>query len=291
MSSSLSRRGFVLFLVLVVVAVLAAFLFSVTYFTSLSFSRADQLKNYAKAYHGAVSAVKVALKFLKNDDNGYDGAGDDWSSPLHYAYGGVTISVRITDECSRLNLNELKNPLYFKVFQRLLDELNLDPSLADAVKDWIDRDSQVTGSNGAEADYYEAFGYKPSNGPMKSLGELYLVKGFTPKVVKKLWPYLTVYGSGKINVNSAPKQLLTALSEQITPDLADSIIEARPLRKLQDLMEVPGFTKELYFSIRPLITNRCNYFRIEATSTCGDAEVTVLAFTTRDRVLEWKVVK
>ncbi|ADU97477.1 hypothetical protein Theam_1516 [Thermovibrio ammonificans HB-1] len=290
MSSSPSRRGFVLFIVLVVVAVLAAFLFSVLFLSSQGVKRSEAVKDYTVAYHAAVSAVKIALKYLKEDDNSFDGTGDDWAKPIHYNYSGVALSIRIEDLCGKLNVNKLTNPVYFKVGKRLFEELNLNPDLLDALKDWIDKDSRVTG-DGAEADYYEAFGYKPSNSPMKSLGELYYVKGFTYKVVKKVKPYFTVYGSGKVNVNSAGKKLLMALSDRITPTLADSIIEARPIRKLQDLLDIPGFTRELYFEIRPIITNRCNYFRVEVTASYGDATASVVALTTRRRILEWKVVE
>jgi len=49
--------------------------------------------------------------------------------------------------------------------------------------------------------------------------------------------------------------------------------------------------KELYYEILPLITNRCNYFKVEVTASYGGATATVEAYTTRNRILEWKVVE
>jgi len=157
-------------------------------------------------------------------------------------------------------------------------------------KDWIDKDNIPT-EDGVESFYYETLGYRPANAPMKSLSELYYIKGVNEKVFKMLEDYLTVYGNGKINVNSAPLELLLALSDEMDEETAKAVIEARPIRKLEDLMNLPGFTKELYFLIKPLITNKCNYFRIEVSASYQDSIVSLLAFSSRNKILEWIVLQ
>ena len=271
------------------VAAVAAFLFSVFYLSNSTYRQTEGLKDYVTSYHAAVSAVKIALKYLKEDNNGFDGEGDDWSKPVAYNYRGIFISIRIADECGKFNVNKLTDPRYYRVGKRLFNELG-KPEIADAIKDWIDKDS-VSSPFGAEADYYESSGYRPSNKPMKSLGELLYVKGVDRKTFRELSPYLTVYGNGKINVNSAPKKVLLALSDRMGEEAADSIIEARPIKKLETLKELPGIDRELYYEILPLITNRCNTFRVEVTASYGNSTVTVVAYTTRSRILEWKVVE
>lgn len=272
------------------VASVAAFLFSVFYVSNASYKTTQGLKDYIVAYHAAVSAVKIALKYLKEDNNGYDGAGDDWSKPIFYNYRGIFISVKISDECGKLNVNKITEKRYYNVIKRLFESLGYGEELADCLKDWIDRD-KIPSPYGAEDYYYESLGYKPSNAPMKTINELYYVKDFSEDVVKKLKRYLTVYGSGKVNVNSAPKKVLLSLSNEMTEDVADSIIEARPIKRIEDLKDVPGMDKELYYEILPLITNRCNYFKVEVTASYGGATATVEAYTTRNRILEWKVVE
>ncbi|TCK04640.1 type II secretion system protein K (GspK) [Phorcysia thermohydrogeniphila] len=289
MSSSGSRKGFVLFLVLVMVSVTASFLFSLYYVSTLNFKKAESFRDYTVAYHAAVSAVKLALYFLRNDNNGFDGIGDDWASPFYYNYRGISVSIRIEDECGKINVNNLKDNRWYGIAQRLFEKLELNVDLADALRDWIDGDDEVFG-NGAESFYYEGLGYRPSNVPMKSIYELFYVKGVDDRVFKKLRNYLTVYG-GKVNVNSAPKEVLLALSPQMGEDAVDSIIENRPIKDLTKLKELPGFDEELYFEIKPLITVRCNYFRIEATAHSGDTTATVEAYANRYKVLEWKVVQ
>lgn len=289
-SSKINRRGFVLFVVLIMVGVLAPVLFSIYTFSSLNYDRTENFKNYLKAYHGAVSAVKVALYFLKHDNNNFDGVGDDWYKPIFYNYKGLALSVTIRDECGKLDVNKLSSPLYYRMAQRLIADLNLDESLADVLKDWVDRDSEVTGS-GAESFYYNSLGYSPTNGPMKSIYELYYLKGISPGLFKKLSKFLTVYGSGKVNVNSAPKEVLLSLSRDMTETAADSIIESRPITNIEKLEDLPGIDKELYFKIRPFITNRCDYFRVDVVASYGGSTAEVVAYTDRNKVLEWKVVQ
>lgn len=270
-------------------AAVAVFLFSVFYLSNSSYRKAEGLKDYTVAYHAAVSAVKIALKYLGQDNNGFDGAGDDWSKPIAYNYRGIFVSIRINDECGKFNINKLTNPLYYRIGKRLFEELGKREAV-DAVRDWIDRDN-VPSPFGAEEDYYESMGYRPSNRPMRSLGELLYVKGIDEKSFKELSKYLTVYGNGKININSAPKKVLLSLSDRMGDDVADSIIEARPLKKVEDLKEVPGVDRELYYEILPLITNRCNYFKVVVSASYGDSTVSLVAYTTRSTILEWKVVE
>jgi general secretion pathway protein K len=289
-SSAKSGRGFVLFVVLVMVAVVSAFLFSLYTLSQKSYSRAVWLKDYATAYHAAVSAVKIALSFLREDKNGFDGEGDDWARPIVYSYRGIAISIRIEDECGKLNINTITKERYYSIHSRLLEELEVEPLVADAIKDWIDRDSEPM-PNGAEEDYYAQFGYRPSNENLKSLEELFYVKGISKTLFKRLKPYLTVHSAGKINVNSAPKKLLLALSEDMSEEAADSIIEARPIKELPKIRELPAMSDELYYEIKPLITNRCDYFRISAVASFGEATAEVEAYTSRKKVLEWKVLR
>ena len=289
MSSSQRRKGIVLFLVLSITAAVAAFLFSVFYLSNITYQKTEGLKDYATAYHAAVSAVKITLSYLRRDNNGFDGDGDSWAQPVVYNYRGIFISVRVSDECGKFNLNKLTNPVYYRIGKRLFEKIG-EPEVVDAVKDWIDPDD-VPSPFGAETDYYESLGYRPSNRSMRSLGELLYIKGISRKSYKKLEPFVTVYGSGKINVNSASKEVLLALSEKMSEEVADSIIEARPIKRLEVLKELPGIDEELYYEILPFITNRCNFFKITVTASYGSSTVSLLVYTTRNRVLEWKVVE
>ncbi len=287
MSFSRRREGFVLFIVLVIVATVAVFLFSLFFVSNLNLKKTEDFKDYTIAYHAAVSATKIALKFLEQDRNGFDGEGDDWASPFSYNYRGIFVSLKISDECGKLNVNRLTDPLIYRMGERLMENLEME-DIIPAVKDWIDSDDYPE-DGGAESFYYEAFGYKPSNTAMRSIYELLYVKGVDEKTFKKLKNFLTVYGDGKINVNSAPKEVLLSLGDDMNEEAVNSIIQNRPIKDIAVLKTLPGFDEGLYFKIKPRITNRCEFFRIEASASYGDVTVTIEAYSDRSRILEWKV--
>ena len=57
--------------------------------------------------------------------------------------------------------------------------------------------------------------------------ELSGIPGFTPARVQRLLPFITANSSGKINVNAAPKEVLMALSDDVTDAVGQAIIDFR----------------------------------------------------------------
>ena len=49
------------------------------------------------------------------------------------------------------------------------------------------------------------------NRPFKALEQLLLLEGMTPEVFQRLQPFVTIYSDGKVNLNTAPGEVLTAL--------------------------------------------------------------------------------
>ena len=77
-------------------------------------------------------------------------------------------------------------------FQRLLSSLGLPPELVYALVDWIDADSQVMPSGGAEDGYYLNLPkpYRAANRPLVDLSELLWVRGFDEQIIKRLSGYV-----------------------------------------------------------------------------------------------------
>jgi type II secretory pathway component PulK len=77
--------------------------------------------------------------------------------------------------------------------------------------------------------------------PLLSFGEMLLVKGFTEEVMygkggkdpheQGLAPWLTVWGSGAVNINTAPLEVLMCLHEKVTKAEAERIISFRDSKK------------------------------------------------------------
>ena len=107
--------------------------------------------------------------------------------------------------------------------------------IADAIKDWIDADSDITAPGGAETSYYATLNppYAAKNLPLDCIEELLMIKGITKELFTGtkerpgLSQFVTIYGDGFININTAPKLVLRALSSNISSAAADSMDEYR----------------------------------------------------------------
>jgi type II secretory pathway component PulK len=53
--------------------------------------------------------------------------------------------------------------------------------------------------------------YVAKNKPIDLIDELLYVKGMTPQILEKIRPYITVYGTGKVNLNTAQGPVLRAI--------------------------------------------------------------------------------
>jgi general secretion pathway protein K len=182
-----------------------------------------------------------------------------WATPLpNYPIGDGVVSVYVTDEAGKLNLNDLaaltdseasdslKLQDHIRRFEQLFELLFLDITLLDAILDWLDPDNRQR-ADGAEAPYYGALDrpYDIKNGPFDSLSELRLVKGMTEQAFERLSPFVTVYprapkGITPVNINTADPIVLQALGDQgnISEAIAGDILQARPFRTAPDLNRV-----------------------------------------------------
>lgn len=117
------------------------------------------------------------------------------------------------------------------ILDELLDQAEVPPEifdeLIDCLLDWIDEDD-LHRVNGAESDdsFYKDRGYKVKNGPLETVDELKMVKGWTDAIVyggpspnpddppmRGLASKLTVWGDGKISVNDAGDEELLAICD------------------------------------------------------------------------------
>ena len=188
--------------------------------------------------------------------------------------GDGMIHIEIIPEQSRWNINKLCNSAqsaaiknstatqttgqYDLVWEQIFKTAGVPeemiPDLIDCWNDWTDLDSTVSGRNGAESEYYKLeedpktgeprIPYTARNGPVDTIDELRLIKGFIPAImdggilnpeekrpdqqifVRGIKELFTTYGDGKINVNAAPREVLMTIPDmdEIT---AGAIIEER----------------------------------------------------------------
>ncbi len=247
----------------------------------------------------AEAGVQASRVILREDakNNDFDCLNDVWAlAQPPYELGGGAITLTIEDEERKININNLvmpqrnaANDQNVAVFRRLLEVLAIDPSVADAVLDWLDNDESPR-VGGAESSYYLSlrYPYKSKNDFFDTVEEMRLVRGVTADVFEKLRPYVTVHSTGRVNINSAPKAVLMALSAgqgetsmgEIDEKMADALIASRqdkPFRSSatlkSDLAAVSPVLGNIYGTIfKNLIDVRSVNFHARAT---GDVAGTV----------------
>jgi len=255
-------------------------------------------------------AARIALREDARD-NDYDTLDEFWSREAPpFELGDGVIRITVEDEERKLNLNLLvlqngnaADENRVAEFRLLLTHLGLDPSLADAVVDWLDNDDSPR-VGGAESSYYEAlpFPYKAKNDLFDSVEELRLVRGFGTEVFDKVRPFVTVTSSGKVNINTAPKEVLMALSAgeiaaeagEIDEKAAEQLMAYRlehPFRRPEDIGNVSPFFLDLYRKtrLRDLIDVRSTLFHVRSTGEVGDTVRTVDAIGLRTgNEVQWR---
>ncbi len=145
---------------------------------------------------------------------------------IEVAMGLSTATVDILPEAGRRNVNELQD----EDWEELLDQAGVPeetwPDLIDCFMDFTDEGDEHR-LNGAEEDdaFYKSAGYVPKNAPLDTVDELLLIKGFAPEVVyggppadprgeplRGIAHLLTTFGDGKVNVNTASREVLMTLT-------------------------------------------------------------------------------
>ena len=259
-------------------------------------------------------------------------AGQSLTGLVEPAGDGFVI-LDIEPEPGRLNVNLLAREDWETILENAgIPEEYLD-YIVDPILDWMDEDD-TPNSKGAETeDYYELLDppYEARNGAFDTVRELLLVKGFTePILTGGVWDpgtlrddagrsssnpsfnrfsdtnaiviagiegMLTTYGDGKINIQSAPYDVLRTLPG-VDDILARAIMEERdsvdengdpnPFKSADDLFaRVDGLDS----AVASRITTSSSFFRITATGRVGLVERQIWCVATVDgpnlRFLRW----
>ena len=155
------------------------------------------------------------------------------------------VAGELTELSGRFNLNMLApdgkpNAAEIERFARLL-ELAGDPPaearlLAERLADWIDHDLQRFGQEGDEG--AGAGGEAAPNAPLGHVDELLRIPGFGPERLRRLAPLIAALPTpSRINVNTAPAEVLAATLESLTLDAARLLLAERERAWFKDLAD------------------------------------------------------
>ncbi|ELA08638.1 general secretion pathway protein K [Moraxella macacae 0408225] len=171
---------------------------------------------------GQFAEAKIIQMLAKDSEiNQTDSLQDVWTKPIaQQTHNGANLQIKLSDESSLFNINNLyhdgaTDQAAVAYFQALLTAYGIDPSVAYAVLDWQDPDSDMT-EGGAEADYYQSLGKTMSipiaNQPFTTVNELLYVRGMDKEKLQKIQPLLTAAPFFlPMNVNTLKPELLAAI--------------------------------------------------------------------------------
>ena len=291
-----NQRGFALIITLIVTALLVAvvteFIREVYVETTLRRSYRDGEQAVLMADSGIMGGVRLLQTVMVAQT--YTSLNDAWKAkPLHIEDERGVLDVFIEEESGKLNLNVVSSPsgeyagtYYAGVFTRLLNRLKLPNDLIDPLTDWIDENVDPH-RNGAEANWYQRLKppYSPRNGPLQTLEELRLIKGFDSKTFEALRSLVTVYPdtpfspAAPVNINTAPPEILASLDDALTDDLVKRITDRRksePFKTPADLVKVAGL-EHIATRLQTRITTKGAVYRLMATAKIGETARTIEA--------------
>lgn len=267
-----------------------------------------RIKNTEKAYYMAVSTLPTVLKIFGADDASYDCLNDYWAMPLPLIRTKEgKIMIQIEDEDRKFNPNyllkdEKTDKWHLEQFERLLRIIEADGNTANMVIDWIDKDSQLTLPGGGEGSFN---GINCKNSNMDSVEELlYFIikkedfygKNGKDKYCTGLNNLLTVYGNGKININTASKEILMSLDPAITDQIASLMLKRqkeKPFKDINELMDLPGINVDNLYNIQQLADVKSSYYKIRITVDLGEIKPSFLCVINRKednlKPILWKV--
>jgi len=184
----------------------------------------------------AGAGVKRAMLFLAQEESKpYASLSDGWSDNVYmfkdmpvgdgayeisYHYkdeisNDVYIRYGLTDEEGKININKADQKMLRRLFKVVLRSNDMEAQrLAASIVDWRDGDGALSIPIGSaeDKDYRGLLhSYEAKDSDFEVLEELLLVNGMDEEIFKKIRDYITIYGEGKVNVNTASKAVLLAL--------------------------------------------------------------------------------
>jgi general secretion pathway protein K len=243
---------------------------------------------------------------------------DQFAEISSVSFNGGSYQVTVIDEESKININLATRDIIRGLLTSIgIYSLSAD-SICDAVLDWRDTDDFPM-LNGAESDYYSSLDrpYSSKNSKIYDIDELLLVRGITPGLLYGLNPedstagleqYITVYGKGKININTANRSVLEALpgvDEQSSIFIVRGrgALDYKPLSKaefIKYLQEVnpSGEQQGDYQQLQRLVDTKSYYFTIVSRGWVESGSIekvlkvvvyrTILGQKVNLRIISWR---
>ncbi|MDX1454030.1 MAG: type II secretion system minor pseudopilin GspK [Gammaproteobacteria bacterium] len=290
------QEGSALVIALVIVAIATLLATSIMWSNHLDQRRLEIQLHGEQAWQYALGAESWTGFLLSREDAEVDHLQEPWATEnLVLPVEGGFIEGQLSDLQSRFNLNNLVDAEdnvrqeQLDIFRRLLANLALDPIIADATVDWLDRNIDPNGFNGAEDALYTRYqpAYRTANRPMHSISELRLVNGMTAEQFQLIEPFVAALpvrvdenSITRINLNTAPAELLAALSDELTVQDAESLVQARMQAPFSQVSEAENIVGQQRLP-QDAVSVNSNYFRLRTLVGVGSVEISLYSVLER----------
>ncbi|MFC2140140.1 general secretion pathway protein GspK [Candidatus Auribacterota bacterium] len=330
----MKNRGSILVITIWILMLLSLLALGLSYRMGIELKLVGYNTDHLKAFYTAKAGVLRTILELQNDfTKEYDGYKENWGNNReafkNYKLGEGRFTIKSTyvteendfllgavDEQSKINLNKAS----VKVLEALLELIEEDKEIATNILDWIDKDSKAGNQGegfGAEDGFYEGLGkrYPCKNKPIEILEELLMIKDISQDIYTRIKNYLTIYGDGLININTASGLVLKALG--LEESLTEKIIEYRAgednlegtpddqlftdlYKMIKILDEEVGLDSKEVVSLNNLLAKKpsllslkSDYFRIISEGKVGKIKKNIEVVIKRDKqqypeILFWK---
>ncbi len=205
----------------------------------------NDIEHNRGVFNAAAKSFRGNSEYLFNDISLPDG-----KSEISYTYsdGLENEPVKMfgmVDEESKINLNVVPLPVLKKLILNVFDwDDSRAHDLAQAILAWRESPSSDV--------------HVSSKGPFESMDELLLIKEIDVETFTKLSQYVTVYGSGKVNINTASRPVLIAMD--LDPRFVDKILSIRRGNDGQEATADDFIFKQTF----DIVSDLKNFFEVDS---------------------------
>jgi len=263
--------------------------------TSSAYNIATKVYLKEQAYYQAKYAFDSFFNYFKSyfkTKKAYDSLDEFLPFPIKIPLKEGWLSINVIDEDRFININIVKSQAGAQIIKRLFEELKVNSLSTNTLKTWVtgrgfwDKSFPVKGKEiedkrellflgMSDADFYGKVG----------------IEGAIPGVSE----FITVWGDGKININTAPKEVLLAVFPPYATQIVDEVLAYRaehPFKKVDDLLFINGMDFQTLHVLRPWIKVKSNYFNVIINIKIGDVEGTLKVVLKRTnssyKILYWR---
>jgi general secretion pathway protein K len=285
-----SQRGSALIITLLLITVLVGLTVDFVYEVYIDTSSFSNWSNAQKASLMARSGQTLSSLFLKEVNKISHTTENGIELPVERDFGpNAFLLIKLEDENSKFNLNGIiyqngmANDEELLSLKKLLEYLNINPTLGDVIADWIDPDNEPR-EGGSEGNSKNSFFW--------SIDELRLIEEIDDEIYKKITPYITIYGNSRINVNTAPLPVLISMSDDMTEELAQRIIDYRSSTPFEDeshIVRVSGLESIGQRLQGKKVTVKAEIFKVTATAMVNEIKRIIESVMDNSmKILYWK---